>query len=296
MTLEEAVLPATSALFFGSQYVPQKRLGEVNTGHYNLSMAIGIVITSAIIFSIIFSLEMPSLNWIPMIVAFLSGIIWGIGNRLSISGVNRIGMSKATIMFNLTSVFSFIFGILFYAEPVGIYKLIGMPIIICGAITVAAITGEEKKELNWAGIMIAVVASFIFSIFNTFCNESMSSHINPTVPYYVLAFLLSIGSLVANLLLNCTPKKVKEWLGEKPRFHYWAISGGVIWASGIFISLYALGTYGMSFTVPIIQTVLLIVSAIWGILYFKEIHRGKGLILFLFGAGISIAGIIVFSL
>ncbi len=296
MTIEEAILPTTSALFFGSQYVPQKKLGEVNTGHYNLSMAIGIIITSSIIFSILFLVEMPSLNWIPMVVAFLSGIIWGIGNRLSISGVNRIGMSKATIMFNFTSVFSFIIGIMFYAEPVGIYKLIGMPIIICGAIIVAAITGEENKKFNWAGVMIAIIASFIFSIFNTFSNESMSSHINPTVPYYVLALLLSIGSLVTNLLLNCTPKRMKAWLGKPSKFHYWAISGGIIWASGIFISLYALGTYGMSFTVPIIQTVLLIVSAIWGILYFKEIHQGKSLILFLIGAGVSIAGIIVFSL
>lgn len=101
---------------------------------------------------------------------------------------------------------------------------------------------------------------------------------------------------MANLLLNCTPEKVKEWLDEKPKFHYWAISSGIIWVSGVFISLYSLAAYEMSFTIPIIQTVLSIISAIWGILYFKAIDKDKSLILFLIDAEISIAGIIVFNL
>ena len=296
MTLEEAILPAIAGSVFGSQYVPQKKLGNVNTGHYNLTMAVGILGTSSVIFTILFLLGMPPLHWIPMIIAFLGGIVWSMGNRLSISAVNRIGMSKSTILFNLTSVFSFIFGILFFTEPVGFFKGIGMPIIICGSVIVAAISGEEKKNLNWPGIMVAVLASLLFSIFNTLSSESMSSPIFPTIPYYVLAFLLSLGSLVGNLLFINTPRKIKEWASEKPKFHYWALLGGIIWGVAIFISLYSLWAYGLSFTIPILQTVQLIISALWGILYFKEIHQRKHLILFLGGAGVSIVGIILFSL
>jgi drug/metabolite transporter (DMT)-like permease len=295
MPLEQAILPATSAIFFGTQYVPQKKLGEVNTAHYNLSMAIGLVITSTIIFSILFLIGMPILHWIPIVIAFLSGIVWSIGNRLSIVGVNRIGMSKAAILFNLNSVFSFIFGVLFYAESMGLFKIIGMPIIVCGSVIVAAITGEEKKEVNWFGISAAIVAAFVFSIFNTLANESVSSHINPTLPYYVMALFMSIGALVGNLFFINTPRKFREWRSEKPKFHYCAFSGGSLLASGFFISLYSLAAYGLSFTIPILQTVLLLVSAIWGLLYFKEIRKGKSLLLFLIGAGISIMGIIIFS-
>jgi len=295
MPLEQAILPATSAIFFGTQYVPQKKMGEVNTAHYNLSMAIGLVITSTIIFSILFLIAMPILHWIPIVVAFLSGIVWSIGNRLSIVGVNRIGMSKATILFNLNSVFSFLFGISFYAESVGLFKIIGMPIIICGSVIVAAITGEEKKEVNWFGISVAVVSAFVFSIFNTIANESVASHINPIIPYYVMALFMSIGALVGNLCFINTPRKIREWLGEKPKFHYCAFSGGFLLASGFTLSLYSLATYGLSFTIPILQTVLLLVSAIWGLLYFKEIRKRKSLVLFLMGAGISILGIIIFS-
>jgi drug/metabolite transporter (DMT)-like permease len=295
MPLEQAIFPATSAIFFGTQYVPQKKLGEVNTGHYNLSVAIGLVITSTIICSILFLIGMPILHWIPIVIAFLSGIVWSIGNRLSIVGVNRIGMSKATILFNLNSVFSFLFGILFYAESIGLFKIIGMPIIICGSVIVAAITGEEKKEINWFGILAAIFAAFVFSIFNTLANESASSHINPTIPYYVMALFISIGALVGNLFFINTPRKFKEWRGENPKFHYWALSGGFLLGSGFFISLYSLAAYGLSFTIPILQTVLLLVSAIWGLLYFKEIRKRKSLALFLIGAGISIAGIIIFS-
>ena len=296
MTLEEAILPAIAGSVFGSQYVPQKKLGNVNTGHYNLTMALGILGTSSVIFTILFLLGMPPLHWIPMIIAFLGGIVWSMGNRLSISAVNRIGMSKATILFNLTSVFSFIFGILFFAEPVGFFRGIGMPIIICGSVIVAAISGEEKKTLNWPGIIVAVLASLLFSIFNTLSSESMSSDVFPTIPYYVLAFLLSLGSLVGNLLFINTPRKIKEWASEKPKFHYWALLGGIIWGVAIFISLYSLWAYGLSFTIPILQTVQLIISALWGILYFKEIHQRNHLILFLSGAGVSIVGILLFSL
>lgn len=295
MTLEQAILPATSAIFFGTQYVPQKKLGEVNTAHYNFSVAIGLVITSTIIFSILFLIGLPILHWIPIVIAFLSGIVWSIGNRLSIVGVNRIGMSKATILFNLNSVFSFTFGILIYAEPVSLFKIIGMPIIICGSVIVAAITGGEKKEINWFGISAAIFAAFVFSIFNTLANESVSSFINPIIPYYVTALFISIGAVVGSLFFINTPRKFREWRDEKPKFHYWAFSGGLLLGSGFFFSLYSLAAYELSFTIPILQSVLLLVSAIWGLLYFKEIRERKSLVLFLIGAGISIVGIIIFS-
>jgi len=295
MTLDETILPTIAGSIFGSQYVPQKKLGNVNTKYYNLTMAVGILGISSIIFTILFLFGKPSLHWIPLVIAFIGGIVWSMGNRLSIGAVNRIGMSKATILFNLVSVFSFIFGILFFAERIGVFKAIGMPIIICGSVIVAAISNEEKTELNWPGIIVAILASLLFSIFNTFANESISSLSNPTIPYYVSAFLISLGSLVGNLLFTNTPKKMREWLGKPPKFHYWALIGGIIWGIAIFVSLYSLAAYGLSFTIPILQTVQLIISALWGILYFKEIHQRKHLFLYLIGAGVSIVGILLFS-
>ncbi len=296
MTLHEVILPASSSIFFGSQYVPQKKLGEVNTLHYNLSMAIGIFFAASIGFTIFFLVELPSLHWIPIAIAVFSGIIFCMGNRLSISGVNRIGMSKATMLFNVSSVFSFIFGVMLYSEPVSTLKIIGMPIIICGSAIVAGITSEEKKKLNWAGIVTALGAALVFSIFNTLVNESLSSHSNPRIPFYALSFFLSIGSLIGNLVFINTPKKMRTWLENPRKFHSLALSGGIIWTCGNFICLSAFAAYGMSFTVPIAQTVLLIVSALWGILYFKEIRQHRSLMLFLLGAVISIIGIVIFSL
>jgi len=287
--------PLTASIFFGSQYLPQKKLGDVNTGNYNLSMIIGIFIISAVVFIIFYLIEMPILNWIPMILGLISGLIWQLGNRLSIIGINKIGMSKTTILLNLVSVFSFLLGVILFSELVSIYKIIGLPIITIGAIFVAHISNEEKRKLDWIGILSVIISSILISIFNVLQVESMSSTINPIIPFYATVFFLTIGSFFGSLLFNIKLKKLKGWYFEGKKFHIYASIGGMIWAFGILFTSFTLVNYGMTFGVPIIQTFMIITSSLWGILYFKEI-RGRKLILFLIGLLFSIIGIILFAI
>ncbi|MBD3230932.1 MAG: EamA family transporter [Candidatus Lokiarchaeota archaeon] len=289
------VFPTLAGLFYGSQYVPQKKLGEVDSRNYNLSMSIGIV-AAASIFFILFSIyTMSIISIIPILLALISGIIWQIGNRLSIEGIKRIGMGKTSALLNLVSVFSFLFGILFYSEQIDPFKIIGLPIIILGAVIVA-LTRKAKSKVDWRGILSVIGATVIISIFNIISVESMVSNYNPTIPFYATVFFLSIGAVVGGLIFNIRGKRLRNWINEGKRFHFFAVIAGLIWCCGILLTSFSLANFGLSFGVPIIQTVMIIGSVSWGIIYFKEFRDKKNLILFIIGVIISIFGITFFGL
>lgn len=289
------LFPTLAGLFYGSQYVPQKKLGEVDSRNYNLSMSVGILLTATIFCSICWICLMPKMNLIPVFLALLSGIIWQGGNRLSIEGIKRIGMGKTSSLLNLVSVFSFIFGVLFYCEEIDLFKMIGLPIIIFGAVVVA-LTRKGKSNFEWKGVLCVIGATVIISIFNLISVESMVSIHNPTIPYYATVFFLSIGAVVGGLLFNLRLKRLKNWLNEGKKFHTYAAIAGMIWCFGILLTSYSLANYGLSFGVPIIQTVMIIGSLSWGIIYFKEFRDKKSLFLFIIGVTISIVGIILFGM
>ncbi|MHA1310721.1 MAG: GRP family sugar transporter [Candidatus Helarchaeota archaeon] len=289
------IFPVLAAIFYGSQYIPQKKLSKVNTNNYNLSMTFGILITTLGFFSCLFLTD-QTLNFIPIIFAVIGGIIWQMGNGFSLIAIEAIGMSKTASLLNLVSIFSFIFGLFFFSEEVNVLKIIGLPIIVSGAIIITLTRKEDTKKFNWKGIASVIISAFLISIFNVFSVESMASRIYPTIPYFTATFFLSVGAVIGSLLSNFRIRKIKNWVYEGKKFHLYALLAGFIWSCGILLTSYTLANYGLSFGVPIIQTVMAIISAIWGIVYFKEINDKKNIIQFFIGLIISIVGIFLFGI
>lgn len=94
---------------------------------------------------------------------------------------------------------------------------------------------------------------------------------------------------------------MKYWLKVRKRWHGLGVSGGVLWGMGNILSLYAMQKIGVSISVPMIQGFMTIVSALWGIVVFREMHdviperRKKALIIFMAGMIITIAGVWVIN-
>jgi len=289
------IFPTIAGILFGSQFLPQKKLRDINTNRYNLSMILGSFIISAVYISIMFFIEKSHFYVIPISICILAGFIWQFGNFFVILSISEIGMSKTTTLMNLISVYSFIFGIIIYSEPVTIFKIIGLPLIILGAIITAITRKDENKKLNWKGSLFIIIATFIISIFNLLSTESMVSKINPIVPYYTNVFFITLGSLTGSIIFNLKSFSIKQWFSETKRFHLFGIFGGFIWCIGTLFTSYTLQNYGLSFGVPIIQSVMTISGTAWGIIYFKEFTSKKNIIIFMIGLIVSIIGIIIFS-
>ncbi len=293
------IFPIIAAILYGTQYIPQKLAGKVKTEYYNLTMILGIVFGSMVGFLIFSILEgFQAILLVPFLLSFAGGIFWALANRLSLEGINNIGMAKTTVVLNFVSIFSFIFGILFFSESPDFFRYVGIPFLVGGAVLVAFL-GENGGKVNKLGIISVFIATIFISINNVLSIDAITANYftHPVIPFFTSVMCVSSGALIVGLIFNLTPSKLREWKAQSKRTHFHAILAGLIWLVGFEITafLLAIPELGLTFGVPLIQSVMILVSALWGIIYFKEISAIRKVLLYIIGSGITILGVILFS-
>ncbi|NHI92405.1 MAG: hypothetical protein EAX96_07865 [Candidatus Lokiarchaeota archaeon] len=295
------IIITIAAFFFSSQWVPQKKAVKLEKLEdprlYNISMGIGIII-GCLIYFLIYGLifQSSTYHWYPIIIAMLGGFLWQLANRFIIVSVNEIGMGQTTVFLNLIAVFSFLIGIFFFREILFWFDMVGFFFIIMGCMIISLINRGEDSKRSWKGISAVLIASFLISIFNALSLESMNSMFDfPSLTFYDSCLFVAIGIVIGNFVLNLKPSPIKKWwnLGH---IHKFAILGGLSWSSGILLISFVLVLGGLGFGISIVQAIILIFGALWGILYFKEIIDKNKLLIFLIGAIIVALGIIFLSI
>lgn len=100
-----------AGLFFGSQLAPLK-LGQVDSEDFFFSVCVGIFATSALIFLLTKSrFKKEAIN-----ASLLSGIIWNLGNLLSIISISAIGLAKGGPITQLASLVAVFWGLFYFKE------------------------------------------------------------------------------------------------------------------------------------------------------------------------------------
>lgn len=127
----------TAGLIFGSQLVPLK-LGKVGTSEFFFSSTLGIFIVGMAIFLF----KRAKFRKQAISLSLLSGIIWNIGNLLSVISVSLIGLAKAIPLTQLAVLIAVLWG-LFYFKEVGSTKgklqvLAGATILLIGVIALSS--------------------------------------------------------------------------------------------------------------------------------------------------------------
>ena len=303
----EPILPMIliifSALFFGSQFVPRKFCRSFDDLGYNVSMVFGIMLNALIWFAIISFQGKMCFPFAPTILSFLAGIVWVFGNILLISAVSRIGMARSFTIINLVSVMSFIGAILFLGEMRVAVSIIltafaGVIIIMVGCTLITLTTSKKEKLKSKKGLIYAFLSSFFFGSFNIMIMYSINVqhlHVNAS------ALFLTLGAVLGGFIILLKKGKVKYWFNVKKRWHALGVSGGLLWGMGNILGLYAMQKIGVSVSVPMLQGFMTIVSAVWGIIIFREMQdviperRKKALIIFMAGMILTIAGVWVIN-
>jgi glucose uptake protein len=303
----ESILPMIlivfSALFFGSQFVPKKFCKNFDDLGYNVSMVFGILLNAIIWFAVISFQEKICFPFTPTILSFLAGIVWVFGNILLISAVSRIGMARAFTIINLVSVMSFIGAILFLDEmrvavSVILTAFAGVVIIMSGCALITLTTSKKEKLKSKKGLIYAFLSSFFFGSFNIIIMYSINIrhlHVNAA------ALFLALGGTLGAVIILLKKGKIKYWFNARKRWHALGISGGLLWGMGNILGLYAMQKIGVSVSVPMLQGFMTIVSAVWGIIIFREMQdviperRKKALIIFMAGMILTIAGVWVIN-
>jgi len=288
-----------SALFFGSQFVPKKFCRSFDDFGYNFSMVFGILLNAIIWFSVISFHEKMCFPFVPTILSFLAGTVWVFGNILLISAVSRIGMARSFTIINLVSIISFAGAVLFLGEmrvavSVMLTAFAGVLIIMSGCILITQTTSKKEMLKSKTGLVYAFLSSLFFGSSNIMIMYSINVqhlHVNASATF------IALGAVLGGFIILLKNRKIKYWFNARKGWHGLGVSGGALWGMGNVLSLYAMQKIGVSLSVPMLQGFMTIVSALWGIAVFNEMHdviperRKKALTVFITGMILTIAGV-----
>lgn len=250
-----------------------------------------------------------SLWWV-----IFGGIIFNASNILLSASVSLAGMSVA---FPLGVGISLVLGVIvnYLGVPSGNPLLLfaGVALIvvaiICNGIASGKMQrGEESKKNNLKGIVLAVIAGILMSLFYRFVVKGMdiNNFINPKeglmTPYSAI-FIFSIGVFLSNFIFNTLVMRF-PFVGEKVSYsdyfkgslstHSVGLLGGAIWGLGTSFSYIASGQAGPAVSYALGQGAP-VVAAFWGVFIWKEfkgassaVNKLLTLMFLLFIAGLSL--------
>ena len=229
--------------------------------------------------------------------AFFGGVIFNLGNLLLVAAISVAGMAVA---FPIGAGLALVIGaVINYTispkgNPVLLFGGIGL---ICLAIVLDALAYRglsRGAKASTKGVALSLACGVAVGLFYPLVAKAITgpNHLGPSTVYFVFA----LGAVVSNFPMNYglmrrpvggNPLRMKDYFDGTMSAHAWGILGGGIWGIGTianFVACYVpmIGP-ATSFSLGEGNTMI---SAIWGIVVWKEFHgagtRVKGLLATMF--------------
>jgi drug/metabolite transporter (DMT)-like permease len=241
-----------------------------------------------------------------MVWALLAGMLWAVGNTLTIYAVRNVGLSIAFPLWNINSLVGLAWGCLLFRELRGSRardwaKVIGGAIaIVLGAALLAAATAQQSGSAPGraaVGILAALGAGSMFGTMYIPYRKAYLSGMNP------LSFvtIFTIGELGTMVLLGWAfyggISPLGAELGRARTMLFWPFLGGFCWVIGDLFQQYAAKYLGIGRGIPLSNTNQLWGLA-WGALVFGEFTglTAGGRLLIIAGSTVMIAGAVAISI
>lgn len=224
--------------------------------------------------------------------ALLGGVIFNASNILLVAAMAIAGMAVAfPVGVGIALVLGVIINYVFAPQGNPIILFSGVAFIVAAIITDAVAYRKHSKTLrkvSGKGIMLSVVAGVLMSLFYRFVASSMATDFDAPqagklTPYSAI-FFFAIGVLVSNLLFNYilmkkpiegSPLSFKDYAKGTFGVHLTGILGGIIWNTGMSMSILASGKAGFAISYGLGQGATLI-AALWGVFIWKEFKGASG--------------------
>ena len=240
-----------------------------------------------------------------IMMVMLGGIIFNASNILLSASVSLAGMSVA---FPLGVGIALVLGVIvnYLGMPSGnpLLLFLGVALvviaIVCNGVASGKVSNSEKDpSKNKKGVMIAIVAGVLMSLFYRFVVmgmdiENFQHPATGMMTPYSAIFIFSLGVLLSNFIFNTLVMKF-PFVGEKVSYreyfkgstatHLTGMLGGAIWCLGTAFSYIASGKAGPAISYALGQGAPLI-AALWGVFIWKEFkgatHQVNALLRFMF--------------
>lgn len=258
-----------------------------------------------------FMADLFQADWQNMFSAAVGGAIFNLGNILFVAAIALAGMSVA---FPVGAGIGLILGVLinYVAAPVGnaFYLFAGVALVAAAILLSAKAQRnlqKEEKNVSVKGLVLSIVAGVLFGFFYRFIGSSMTGDFRipeagKMEPYAAVVCFAS-GVLLSNFLFNTImmkkpvagqPVSYAMYFKGSQRDHLMGILGGLIWGTGLVLSILSTERAGFAISFGLGQGNAMI-AAIWGVFIWREFARApKGTNRLLYGMfACYIAGIIM---
>ena len=260
--------------------------------------------------------------------ALLGGVVFNAANMLLAAAISIAGMSVA---FPVGIGLALVLGVVVnYLRAASTGATTGNPLLLFGGVAIIVVAilcnafayklkaANESTEAKSAGkslvkgLVLSVICGVLMAFFYDFVAKTMDMDFTAAAPKagmmtpYSAFFVFACGIFVSTFAFNAiamrkpvsgTPITEKEYFKGGFPVHLAGVLGGLIWGLGNGINLVAAGKAGTAISYGLGQGATL-VSALWGILIWKEFKGAPGkanvlnalmFVLFLAGLALIIA-------
>jgi glucose uptake protein len=218
--------------------------------------------------------------------AMFGGIIFNASNILLVAAMAIAGMAVAfPVGVGIALALGVIINYIFAPKGDPVLLFTGVSLIVA-AIIIDAVAYKKHsismQKVSGKGIVLSVSAGVLMALFYRFVASSMVTDFVAPEPGrltpYSAVFFFAVGVLVSNLLFNWLimkkpfegePLNFKDYTAGKASVHLTGILGGVIWNTGMSMSIIAAGKAGYAISYGLGQGATLI-AALWGVFIWKE--------------------------
>jgi glucose uptake protein len=216
-----------------------------------------------------------------ILLAFLAGIVFNIGNILVVAAIAIAGMAVAfPIGIGLALVIGSVLN--YIITPKGNpLMLFGGIALVCVAIVLDALAYRRhasNQTVSIKGIVVSVLGGVGIGLFYPLIAKAIKgeNHLGP----YTVAFVFGIGTLISTVPLNYVlmrrpvsgpPVSARDYFRGSGAWHFWGILGGMFWGVGTifnFVASYA-QMVGPAASYALGQGSTM-VGTIWGVFVWKE--------------------------
>jgi len=248
-----------AAILWGSMVVPLKIAKKPDVIWFQLALALGALSGTIIIVPI------AGLLYEANLYGFSSGLIWATGNILALKSITKLGIARSTPLFVGTSILlSSSWGILYFKEPIMRFEtaLIGLALLLIGITIVNTTQKQQNKQLPKEGIILAMAAGLLLG--TQFVPLKMVG-----ISLEILLFSMSLGVATGATIIFLV---MGRHINIKHLPH--GLASGWIFAAGNYFGIFTIATLGLTIGFSITQIAVL-VSILWGIIYFKEMPEPR---------------------
>lgn len=201
----------------------------------------------------------------------LSGLLWCLGQCAANIALREISLAKGSALFNVNTLINLAAGLMLFGEGArpgsAPYLIAGGLLLFAGAVWVAWAQAAPQKEGDFRkGLLWSLAAAFCWGVY--FLPILAAQKAFPSAPFTAFHHLegLAAGGGLSALAVGL-------WPGARPKRggdFGWGFLSSVLWAAGTGFFLAAIGTLGLSKTVPIVNANVLVYAA-WSLFVFKEL-------------------------